>query len=154
MLPFSRCSGVKGHAPRDIVKTEGRHGITNLQSRNNTSSGSLSVMRPKTWQLRQRCNLLRQRTGLLRRGQLDREFLNRGRHSDTDRSETQQTDVFIMVTRRKTESFVYRLEVDVDHILRTESGHRKKISLYLYGPPATTVSEQGIPLDFRRTSCS
>ncbi|MGA7237209.1 MAG: hypothetical protein WBY44_16100, partial [Bryobacteraceae bacterium] len=30
--------------------------------------------------------------------------------------------------------------------MRTDPGRRKKISLYLYGPPPTTAFEQGVPL--------
>jgi hypothetical protein len=33
-----------------------------------------------------------------------------------------------------------------DHIMRTDPGCRKKISLYLYGPPPVTAFEQGVPL--------
>src|SRR5262249_44285081 len=33
-----------------------------------------------------------------------------------------------------------------DHIMRVDPGTRKKISLYLFDPPDTTTSDQGIPL--------
>jgi hypothetical protein len=81
---------------------------------------------------------------------LDREFLEPGSAFQTQiEAKLQQTDVFIVVytgVEKQSHSFTGWEVGYFDHILRTESGHRKKISLYLYGPPATTVSEQGIPL--------
>jgi len=68
-------------------------------------------------------------------------------------AQLQQTDRFIIVyTGADKPSHSYTgWEVGYfDHIMRVDPGTRKKISLYLYDPPATTASEQGIPLGLSR----
>ena len=65
----------------------------------------------------------------------------------------QQTNVFIIVyTGAEKRSHGYTgWEVGFfDHIMRTDPANRKKISLYLFGPPAVTASEQGVPLGLTR----
>jgi len=81
---------------------------------------------------------------------LDKEFLEPGSAFQTQiEAKLQQTDVLILVytgAEKRSHSFTGWEVGYFDHILRTDAGHRKKISLYLYGPPATTASEEGIPL--------
>jgi hypothetical protein len=64
-------------------------------------------------------------------------------------TQLQQTDRFIIVyTGADKPSHSYTgWEVGYfDHIMRTDPGTRKKISLYLFDPPDTTALDQGIPL--------
>ena len=80
----------------------------------------------------------------------DKEFLEPGSAFQAQiEVKLQQTDVFIIVyTGAEKRSHGYTgWEVGYfDHIMRTDPGSRKKISLYLFGPPAITASEQGVPL--------
>jgi hypothetical protein len=80
----------------------------------------------------------------------DKEFLEPGSAFQTQiEAKLQQTDVLIIVyTGAEKRSHGYTgWEVGYfDHIMRIDPHHRKKISMYLFGPPATTASEQGIPL--------
>jgi TIR domain len=80
----------------------------------------------------------------------DKEFLEPGSPFKSQiESKLQQTDVFIIVyTGAEKRSHGYTgWEVGFfDHIMRTDPGRRKKISLYLFDPPAITASEQGISL--------
>jgi hypothetical protein len=81
---------------------------------------------------------------------LDKEFLEPGSAFQTQiEGKLQQTDVFVLVytgVEKRSHSFTGWEVGYFDRILRTDPGDRKKISLYLYGPPATTASEQGISL--------
>jgi hypothetical protein len=81
---------------------------------------------------------------------IDKKFLEPGSAFQTQiEGKLQETDVFIIVyTGAEKRSHGYTgWEVGYfDRILRTDPGRRKKISLYLFGPPAITASEQGIPL--------
>ncbi len=81
---------------------------------------------------------------------LDHEFLEPGSAFQAQiEAKLQQTDVLIILyTEAEKRSHGYTgWEVGYfDRIMRTETSRRKKISLYLYGPPAITASEQGIPL--------
>lgn len=81
---------------------------------------------------------------------LDKEFLEPGSAFQAQiEAKLQETDVFILVytgADKRSHSFTGWEVGYFDRILRTDPGRRKKISLYLYGPPATTSSEQGIPL--------
>jgi hypothetical protein len=80
----------------------------------------------------------------------DKEFLDLGSAFQTQiEAKLQQTDVFVIVyTGAEKRSHGYTgWEVGYfDHIMRMDPGHRKKISLYLFGPPAVTASEQGVQL--------
>lgn len=80
----------------------------------------------------------------------DKEFLNPGSAFKTQiESKLQQTDVFIIIyTGAEKRSHGYTgWEVGYfDHIMRMDPGGREKVSIYLYGPPPITASEQGIPL--------
>jgi hypothetical protein len=80
----------------------------------------------------------------------DKKFLEPGSGFKTQiESNLQKTDVFIIVyTGAEKLSHGYTgWEVGYfDHIMRTDPVRRKKISLYLYGPPDVTSAEQGIPL--------
>jgi hypothetical protein len=81
---------------------------------------------------------------------IDRDFLEPGSAFKTQiESKLQQTDVLVIVyTGAEKASHGYTgWEVGYfDHIMRTDPGHRKKISLYLFEPPAITAYEQGISL--------
>ena len=80
----------------------------------------------------------------------DKEFLEPGSAFKTQiEAKLQETDVFIIVyTGTEKPSHGYSgWEVGFfDHIMRTDPGRRKKISLYLFDPPAVTAAEQGIRL--------
>ena len=80
----------------------------------------------------------------------DKAFLEPGSSFQAQiEAKLQQTDVFIIVyTGAEKRSHGYTgWEVGYfDHIMRTDPRERKKIALYLFGPPAVTASEQGIPL--------
>jgi hypothetical protein len=80
----------------------------------------------------------------------DKEFLQPGSAFKAQiEAKLQETDVFIIVyTGAEKRSHGYTgWEVGYfDHIMRTDAGRRKKISLFLYGPPDITASEQGISL--------
>lgn len=80
----------------------------------------------------------------------DKEFLEAGSAFQAQiEAKLQQTDVFIIVyTGAEKRSHGYTgWEVGYfDHIMRTDPGHRKKISLYLFDPPAVTAVDQGIQL--------
>ena len=80
----------------------------------------------------------------------DKEFLEPGSAFQAQiEAKLQQTDVFIIVytgAEKASHGFTGWEVGYFDHIMRTEPGRHKKISLYLYGPPATTASEQGIAL--------
>jgi len=84
----------------------------------------------------------------------DKEFLEPGSAFKTQiESKLQETNVFIIVyTGSEKLSHGYTgWEVGYfDRIMRTDPARRKKISLYLYDPPAITASEQGIPLGLSR----
>ena len=109
-------------------------------------------MRRKTWRSprlfpvasRQRCRIFSQRLILTK------IFWSRAQRSRRNwETKLQQTDVFIIVyTGAEKRSHGYTgWEVGYfDRIMRTDPGRRKKIALYLFGPPAITASEQGIPL--------
>ena len=81
---------------------------------------------------------------------IDSEFLEPGKAFQPQLEETlQKADRLIIVyTAAEKPSHGYTgWEVGFfDHIMRTDPGRRKKISLYLYGPPPTTAFEQGISL--------
>ncbi len=81
---------------------------------------------------------------------LDRDFLEPGSAFQAQiEAKLQQTDVFIIVyTGAEKRSHGYTgWEVGYfDHIMRTDRGQRKKISLYLFDPPAVTVVDQGVQL--------
>jgi hypothetical protein len=70
----------------------------------------------------------------------DKEFLEPGSAFQGQiEAKLQQTDVFIIIyTGAEKRSHGYTgWEVGCfDHIMRTDPGRRKKISLYLFGPPA------------------
>src|SRR4051794_21446352 len=76
---------------------------------------------------------------------LDKEFLEPGSAFQTQiEAKLQQTDVFILVytgVEKPSHSFTGWEVGYFDRILRTDPVPRKKISLYLYGPPAATASE-------------
>jgi hypothetical protein len=80
----------------------------------------------------------------------DNDFLEPGSAFKTQiEAKLQETDIFIIVyTGSEKRSHGYTgWEVGYfDHIMRTDPGRRKKISLYLFDPPAITASEQGISL--------
>jgi hypothetical protein len=81
---------------------------------------------------------------------LDKEFLEAGLAFQTQiEGKLQQTNLFVLVytgVEKRSHSFTGWEVGYFDRILRTDATGRKKISLYLYGPPATTASEQGISL--------
>ncbi len=81
---------------------------------------------------------------------IDSEFLEPGVGFQTQLEEKlQKADRLIVVyTAAEKPSHGYTgWEIGYfDHIMRTDPGRRKKISLYLYGPPPTTAFEQGVPL--------
>jgi hypothetical protein len=81
---------------------------------------------------------------------LDKDFLEPGSAFQAQiETKLQATDVLAIVyTGAEKHSHSYTgWEIGYfDRIMRTEAGKRKKISLYLFGPPETTSSEQGIPL--------
>jgi len=80
----------------------------------------------------------------------DKDFLEPGSAFQAQlESKLQVTNVLIIVyTGAEKRSHGYTgWEVGYfDRILRTDPSDRKKISLYLFGPPAVTAPEQGIPL--------
>jgi hypothetical protein len=80
----------------------------------------------------------------------DKGFLEPGSAFKTQiETKLQETNVFIIVyTGAEKRSHGYTgWEVGYfDRVMRTDPDRRKKISLYLYGPPAITTAEQGIPL--------
>src|ERR1035438_4307952 len=80
----------------------------------------------------------------------DKDFLEPGAAFKTQiETKLQGTNVFIIVyTGAEKRSHGYTgWEVGYfDRVMRTDPDRRKKISLYLYGPPAITTAEQGIPL--------
>ncbi len=82
----------------------------------------------------------------------DRKFLEPGLAFQAQiEAKLEQANVLIIVyTGAEKQSHGYTgWEVGYyDRIMRTDPGRRKKISLYLYGPPATTAFEEGIPLGF------
>jgi hypothetical protein len=82
--------------------------------------------------------------------EIDSEFLEAGKAFQPQLEEKlQKADRLIIVyTAAEKPSHGYTgWEVGFfDHIMRTDPGRRKKISLYLYGPPPTTAFEQGISL--------
>jgi hypothetical protein len=81
---------------------------------------------------------------------LDKDFLEPGSAFQTQiEAKLQGTDVLVIVytgTEKSSHSFTGWEVGYFDRIMRTEPESRKKISLYLFGPPATTASDQGIPL--------
>jgi hypothetical protein len=80
----------------------------------------------------------------------DKEFLEPGSAFKAQiEAKLQQTDVFIIVytgAEKPSHGFTGWEVGYFDHIMRTDPGRRKKISLYLFEPPAITASEQGISL--------
>jgi hypothetical protein len=87
--------------------------------------------------------------GLLYRVNFDKDFLEPGSAFKTQiETKLQEANVFIIVcTGAEKRSHGYTgWEVGYfDRVMRTDPDRRKKISLYLYGPPAITTAEQGIP---------
>lgn len=81
---------------------------------------------------------------------LDKDFLEPGSAFQAQiEAKLQATDVLVIVytgTEKHSHSYTGWEVGYFDHIMRTDPGSRKKVSLYLFGPPATTASEQGIPL--------
>jgi hypothetical protein len=79
-----------------------------------------------------------------------KEFLEAGSAFQAQiEAKLQRTDVFVIVytgAEKRSHGFTGWEVGYFDHIMRTDPGRRKKISLYLYGPPDITASEQGIPL--------
>lgn len=81
----------------------------------------------------------------------DKEFLEPGSAFQAQiETKLQQTDVLIIVytgVEKRSHGYTGWEVGYFDHIIRTDdSGRRKKISLYLFAPPALTASEQGISL--------
>jgi hypothetical protein len=80
----------------------------------------------------------------------DKDFLDPGSAFQTQlEAKLQETNVLIIVytgTEKQSHSYTGWEVGYFDHIMRTNPASRKKISLYLFGPPATTAFEQGIPL--------
>jgi hypothetical protein len=80
----------------------------------------------------------------------DKEFLEPGSAFKTQiEAKLQQTDVFIIVytgVEKRSHGYTGWEVGYFDHIMRTDPGRRKKISLYLFDPPDITASEQGISL--------
>jgi len=81
---------------------------------------------------------------------LDKDFLEPGSAFQAQiETKLQSTDVLVIVytgAEKRSHSYTGWEIGYFDHIMRTEAGSRKKISIYLFGPPDTTSSEQGIPL--------
>jgi hypothetical protein len=81
---------------------------------------------------------------------IDKDFLEPGSAFQAQiESKLQSTDVLVIVytgAEKRSHSYTGWEIGYFDHIMRTEVGSRKKISLYLFGPPDATSSEQGIPL--------
>jgi hypothetical protein len=81
---------------------------------------------------------------------IDKDFLQPGSPFQAQiEAKLQQTDVFIIVyaNAEKLSHGYTGWEVGYfDHILRTDPGRRKKISLFLFGPPPVTAADQGVPL--------
>src|SRR5208282_6362376 len=81
---------------------------------------------------------------------LDKDFLEPGSAFQAQiETKLQATDVLVIVytgAEKRSHSYTGWEIGYFDHIMRTEPGSRKKLSLYLFGPPETTSSEQGIPL--------
>jgi len=81
---------------------------------------------------------------------IDTEFLDPGTAFQAQiEAKLQETDVFIILyTGAEKLSHGYTgWEVGYfDRIMRVDPGHREKVSLYLFDPPAITVSDEGIPL--------
>ena len=80
----------------------------------------------------------------------DKEFLQPGSPFQAQiEAKLQDTDVFIIIysgAEKRSHGYTGWEVGFFDHIMRTDPRQRKKISLYLFGPPAITASEQGIPL--------
>ncbi len=81
---------------------------------------------------------------------LDKDFLEPGSAFQAQmEAKLQATDVLVIVytgSEKRSHSYTGWEIGYFDHVMRTDPGSRKKISLYLFGPPETTSSEQGIPL--------
>src|SRR3954453_1608010 len=81
---------------------------------------------------------------------LDKDFLEPGSAFQTQiEAKLQGTDVLVIVytgIEKSSHSFTGWEVGYFDRIMRTDPETRKKVSLYLFGPPATTASDQGIPL--------
>ncbi len=81
---------------------------------------------------------------------LDKDFLEPGSAFQTQiEAKLQATDVLVIVytgTEKSSHSFTGWEVGYFDRIMRTEPEARKKISLFLFAPPATTASDQGIPI--------
>jgi hypothetical protein len=81
---------------------------------------------------------------------IDKDFLEPGTAFQAQiKAKLQATDVLVILytgTEKRSHSYTGWEIGFFDHIMLTEPGMRKKISLYLFGPPETTSSEQGIPL--------
>ena len=81
---------------------------------------------------------------------LDKDFLEPGSAFQTQiEAKLQATDVLVIVytgMEKSSHSFTGWEVGYFDRIMRTEPEARKKISLFLFAPPATTASDQGIPI--------
>lgn len=81
---------------------------------------------------------------------LDKDFLEPGSAFQAQiEAKLQATDLLIIVysgAEKLSHSYTGWEVGYFDRIMRTEPDRRKKISLYLFAPPPTTSSEQGIPL--------
>jgi TIR domain len=81
---------------------------------------------------------------------LDKDFLEPGSAFKTQiETKLQETNVLLIVysgAGKQSHSYTGWEVGYFDHILRTDPAGRQKISLYLFDPPATTSSEQGIPI--------
>jgi hypothetical protein len=80
----------------------------------------------------------------------DKEFLEPGLAFKANiEAKLQQTDVFIIIytgAEKPSHGFTGWEVGYFDHIMRMDPGRRKKISLYLFEPPAITAAEQGVSL--------
>jgi hypothetical protein len=80
----------------------------------------------------------------------DKDFLEPGSAFKTQiETKLQETNVFIIVysgAEKRSHGYTGWEVGYFDRVMRTDPDRRKKISLYLYGPPAITTAEQGIPL--------
>jgi hypothetical protein len=81
---------------------------------------------------------------------LDKDFLEPGSAFQAQiEAKLQSTDVLVIVytgAEKRSHSYTGWEIGYFDRIMRMEAGNRKKISLYLFGPPDTTASDQGVPL--------
>lgn len=85
---------------------------------------------------------------------IDKKFLEPGSAFQTQiEAKLQETDIFILVytgVEKRSHSFTGWEVGYFDRILRTDPRRRKKIAIYLYSPPATTASDEGISLNLSK----